>query len=251
MSDTVKSDATTPDTTTPDVVASLGTLLVAGSLFAIIARRVERGETESLDHSVRDWLQARRTHARDAIAGPVKVASQPVVAVPASLAAAWWVWRRRGRRPALTIAAAPALAATAGLTCSALLTRRDPPDADSASRGAASEPSFPSGHTTGVTAEALIVAFVPALVALVGWPLVVGVARVYRDRHWATDVLGGWVSGTAVAAACALLYAAAGGATRRTIARSLLSSTALMSPDRGERRARNGSVALCSSHRRA
>jgi membrane-associated phospholipid phosphatase len=106
---------------------------------------------------------------------------------------------------------APALAATAGLASTTLLAQRDPPD------GEASEATFPSGHTTGVTAEALSVAFVlsreglaspGALAALLGWPLVVGVTRVYRDRHWATDVIGGWASGAAVAAASWLLYAA-------------------------------------------
>lgn len=41
----------------------------------------------------------------------------------------------------------------------------------------------------------------------VDWPLLLGFTRVYRDRHWASDVLAGWIAGTAVAAASALLYA--------------------------------------------
>ena len=47
----------------------------------------------------------------------------------------------------------------------------------------------------------------PATLAMVlGWPLVVGVIRLYRDRHWASDILAGWVAGAGVAAASALLY---------------------------------------------
>jgi len=200
-----------------DAANSLGTLIVAASLFAFITRRVGDGETESLDQGVRGWMRAHRTPRRDAIAEPVKVASMPAVVVPAALAAAWWVWRRRGGRPALALVAAPALAATAGLACSTLLAQRNPPDADDAPDGEVTDPSFPSGHTTGVTAEALSVAFVlsreglgspGALAALLGWPLLVGVTRVYRDRHWATDVMGGWASGAAVAAATWLLFAA-------------------------------------------
>jgi undecaprenyl-diphosphatase len=202
-----------------DAATSLGALVVAASLFAIVARNVGARETEALDQRVRAWMRGHRTEVGDRIAAPVKVASMPAVVVPAALLAAWWVWRRRGGRPALALVAAPALAAAAGLACSTLLAQRNPPDAADAPHGEVSDPSFPSGHTTGVTAEALSVAFVlsreglaspGALAALVGWPVVVGVTRVYRDRHWATDVIGGWASGTAVAAACWLIYTAAG-----------------------------------------
>ena len=193
-----------------DVASSLGVLVVAASLFAVVARRVEAGRTEALDEDVRGWMRAHRTALGDRIAALLKVASMPGVAVPAALLAAWWVWRRRGGHAAVALVAAPALAATAGLASSVLLAQREPPDG-------ASEPTFPSGHTTGVTAEALSVAFVlsreglaspGALAALLGWPLLAGVTRVYRDRHWATDVIGGWASGAAVAAASWLLYAA-------------------------------------------
>ena len=38
------------------------------------------------------------------------------------------------------------------------------------------------------------------------WPLLVGITRVYRDRHWLSDILGGWAAGVTVAAASSLIY---------------------------------------------
>ncbi|MDQ3696565.1 MAG: phosphatase PAP2 family protein, partial [Gemmatimonadota bacterium] len=44
---------------------------------------------------------------------------------------------------------------------------------------------------------------VPVALAL---PATSGVGRMYLDRHWATDVAGGWLAGLSVAACCAALY---------------------------------------------
>ncbi|HEY0970057.1 MAG TPA: phosphatase PAP2 family protein [Gemmatimonadales bacterium] len=77
-------------------------------------------------------------------------------------------------------------------------------------------PSFPSGHAARGAAMAGILAYVAAregvlapraslslgtAVALAG-----GGGRLYVDRHWATDALGGWGLGAAVAALCAIWY---------------------------------------------
>lgn len=69
--------------------------------------------------------------------------------------------------------------------------------------------SYPSGHTTATTAVALTVANVlaqrhlvsrPKAVALgVVPPALMGVYRVLADDHWATDVIGGWLLGAAIA----------------------------------------------------
>ena len=99
--------------------------------------------------------------------------------------------------------------------------RGNPPDHPDTGNGERAEATFPSGHTTGVTAEALAIAYIlsreklasPAvLAALLAWPFVVGVTRLYRDRHWLSDVLAGWVAGTAVATVSVLVYQ---GLTRR------------------------------------
>lgn len=70
--------------------------------------------------------------------------------------------------------------------------------------------SFPSGHTTGATALALTTARVlyregviskrRALAIAAGAPLVMGCYRIIADEHWATDVIGGWILGSVIAA---------------------------------------------------
>ncbi|MDB4907604.1 MAG: phosphatidic acid phosphatase [Gemmatimonadetes bacterium] len=201
-----------------DPVSIAGTLLVvagAAAIFTRIAGRVGSGESEHFDQESRAWLQEHRAPSLDVAVKPVTLLSLPAVVVPATLALAWRLWRDDRRAAALALLAAPVLAMSAGLSFSTFLSQRNPPDAADAPGGEVREPSFPSGHTTGVTAEALSVAFVlgreglsgPAtLAALLGWPLLVGTTRAYRDRHWASDVIGGWVAGSGVAAACALLY---------------------------------------------
>jgi len=70
--------------------------------------------------------------------------------------------------------------------------------------------SFPSGHTTGATALSVTTARVlyregmiskrVAMAIAAGGPIVMGAYRIIDDEHWATDVIGGWLLGAAIAA---------------------------------------------------
>lgn len=92
---------------------------------------------------------------------------------------------------------------------------RRPRPAIALSRGK-TEAAFPSGHTADATAVLLTSAYLlvregilPAGVALpvaVLVAVVTGISRVALGWHWGTDVLGGWLTGIAVAAGCAGLY---------------------------------------------
>jgi membrane-associated phospholipid phosphatase len=78
------------------------------------------------------------------------------------------------------------------------------------------EPAFPSGHTADVTAvlatgayllvrEGVLSADIAAPCAI-GLAFMTGVSRVALGEHWGTDVVGGWLTGVAIAAACGHAY---------------------------------------------
>jgi len=78
------------------------------------------------------------------------------------------------------------------------------------------EPAFPSGHTADATAVLATGAYLlgidltlpVAIVApvAVAIALIVGASRVALGWHWTSDVIGGWLTGIAVASGCAIVY---------------------------------------------
>jgi membrane-associated phospholipid phosphatase len=190
-------------------------LLAAGGLLGIISRAVKHEETTRVDEQVHETLQAHRSRPVDLLARPVTVLSLPLVVVAATAGLVSWLKQQDRAEAAIAIGFAPVAAAALGQAFTMFFPQRNPPDNQDGSSGQSAEASFPSGHTAGVTAEALSVGYIlsreklisPSVLALVlGWPLVVGAMRLYRDRHWASDILAGWIAGAGVAAASAVLY---------------------------------------------
>ena len=136
---------------------------------------------------------------------PLEVLGLPGAHIPASILGAR-VLRRLGRRGGGMIAASAVASWLAVRVLRTLLHRPRPPRPPG--RGPKSESTFPSGHTTELTALALVAAHVlereqiltprQARALRVGLPLLIGVDRVYVREHWLTDVLGGWALGAAV-----------------------------------------------------
>ncbi|MBD0320656.1 MAG: phosphatase PAP2 family protein, partial [Gemmatimonadetes bacterium] len=77
-------------------------------------------------------------------------------------------------------------------------------------------PVFPSGHAFGPGAVSLATAYVLAREGLahpgvtfpvaLAVPLVMSGARVLEEKHWASDVLGGYLGGIALSAGCLATY---------------------------------------------
>lgn len=78
------------------------------------------------------------------------------------------------------------------------------------------EPAYPSGHTADATAVLATGAYLlvreglapPSVVAPIAAALALGVgaSRVALGWHWSSDVVGGWLTGVAVASGCAIAY---------------------------------------------
>lgn len=213
--------------------ALLGTGALAGSAFGAVAIASARHTTEPTDHRIHGQM-------REQLDGPVGDAAESV-APAIDQAAKWWVYgpaaaaiaaavlaapgytprTRRGRRAgALAIAAVPAVASA----LSPAFDRWLPQPPTGPRRRPVDHPVFPSGHAFRVTAVALAAAYVvgrerlahpgriwPVAAAL---PALAGVSRLVREKHLASDVLGGWLAGATLAAVAAAAYELARGPGR-------------------------------------
>lgn len=162
-----------------------------------------------LDRPLLDQALALRSPIADAIitgyteaAGPI---GMPIIAV---LGIVVLTIRRRLWTPAILIIAAGTGSLVMTVAGKNLIARNRPPLGDAVPPYEFSA-SFPSGHTlnavvvVGVIAYLLILrrhtkrARVALVVGAVAFALTVGISRVYLGHHWFTDVLAGFILGTA------------------------------------------------------
>lgn len=195
-------------------VVLLGGLSVAAlAACAKVGEDVLRHESGAFDEAVRDWALAHRSPALRRVLVAATYAGAPAVLVPASLATAAWLWRRRGLPIAAAVVTAPTVAVALFNAVKQRYARQRPAGAALLRQRTY---SFPSGHATTSAAVLGTAGYVlwrermlrgPAAVAVstVG-PAAIGASRVYLDVHWATDVLAGWSAGALVAALSATVY---------------------------------------------
>jgi undecaprenyl-diphosphatase len=190
-------------------------LFTSGALLAVLAAIVlglADGATEgnglaSIDPPVWRWMIEHRSPGLTTAAKVVtEVGSTLAMSILAVTAVIYLFWR--GRRGDAALVAVVAAGAGALVRFGKATVGRDRPPANLRLVAETNE-SFPSGHALASAAivGVLLVVFVPSIgrhwvrAGVIGaallFVLCIGLSRLYLGVHWATDVLGGWVTGLA------------------------------------------------------
>jgi len=195
---------------------------VAAAGFGALAMAVARHDTAAADETVRRATAAPRDGAVHSAAESVKKVGKWYTYIPGATAAALAVLaapgQERGGRSRRVGAGAVMLAGTVATAMNPAfdhLLPQPPAPPGHPSRG---KPVFPSGHAFGPGAVSLAAAYVlsregiarpgiafPAAAAL---PVLTAGPRLLVQKHWISDVLGGYLGAIAVAAACLAAYEA-------------------------------------------
>lgn len=192
-------------------VGLIGAGIAAAAGFIALSRRVNQRKTRALDGKARKRFPKRRRPATRRAAEAIQPLGKWYGQIPVASLAAVAAWRRGGLRAAAPIAGASAAAASLAWLLEQTMKPRKPPPG----RHSPTEPAFPSGHALQTSAAAIIAAHVllregaaplAVLPIAVAFPIASGLAKIYLDKHWLTDVLGGYLVGTAVAASAAGAY---------------------------------------------
>jgi hypothetical protein len=199
---------------------------VAAAGFGALAVAVARRDTAPADHAARRAAAADRDGPVHAAAEAVKTLGKWYTYIPAATATALAVLAApgegRGERSRRVGAGAVMLAGTVATALNPAfdhLLPQPPAPPGHRSRG---KPVFPSGHAFGPGAVSLAAAYVlsregiarpgVAFPAAAAVPVLTAGPRLLVQKHWISDVLGGYLGAIALAAACLAAYEATRGA---------------------------------------
>lgn len=202
-----------------------GASAIAGAAFAAMSVASAKRKTVRPDNrlhgKMRRAAKASALETARAAASPVDKAGKWWAYTPIALASATGVLLaspsvRRGRKGRRVGAAAVLLAPALAKAASEAADRWLPQPRVGRRRRPTGHPVFPSGHALGVAAVAFTTGYVvvreglarPRIVAPAAAlaPVVVGLGRLVREKHLASDTIGGWLAGTSIAAALAGAY---------------------------------------------
>jgi membrane-associated phospholipid phosphatase len=194
---------TAPEQSHPRLVMSL--LFVSLSAFALLLWAVHSNAVTGLDLTVHAWVRAHRTPFLTEVALTVTGLGSTMALTVATLLTMAVLLCLRGRRAAVDPAIAGILGFVAIQVVKKLLDRPRPLPADHLV--VVTDPSFPSGHTSGITALVIVVAFhtfglVTSRTGRVALTVTCGIiilavawSRIYLGVHYFSDVAAGFCLG--------------------------------------------------------
>ncbi|MDQ3283258.1 MAG: phosphatase PAP2 family protein [Acidobacteriota bacterium] len=202
------------------LLATIGIGAAAG--FALVAAAVARRKTAPVDHKL---------HEQTAVepGSPVRDAAEAVAPVgkwwtyvPAATLAGGYVFGRGAKERDLRARAAGTVAIIGAACTAALVNKRfddllpQPPAPPG--RPSPDHPVFPSGHAFGTLTVALASAYVisreqlapSAVVFPVAFaiPLTSSIARLMEEKHWISDIAGGYLAAITLASLSVAAYEA-------------------------------------------
>ena len=196
----------------------------AAAGFGMLAAAVARRDTAQADEAVRKRTAAPRGHPARRVAQAAAPVGKWWTYIPAALGASAYLLAAdgprgdRGSRSRRAGAGAVLLAGTVATALNPTFDHVLPQPPAPPGHPSRRKPVFPSGHAFGPGAVAFSAAYVlvreklarpgTALPVAALLPLATAGGRVLQEKHWASDVLGGYLGGLALAAACAAAYEA-------------------------------------------
>lgn len=197
------------------LIAGVAVVGIGALLFAHLADLVAGGHTLGFDRGVMLWLNRHSTPTLDVVALEVTALGAAVVVWMLVIVASVFLWVSRHRYSVLLLWTAMLGTGLISSTLKAVY-NRPRPDLFPWRTPYAPHASFPSGHSmTAMVAYGTLAYLIARLeptpllrritFAFAGAVIVlIGMSRMYLGVHWPTDVLGGFATGLAWAAFCAL-----------------------------------------------
>ena len=194
------------DESSPAAPLALLTGSAALACFALLGATLASAGVARVDIAVQRWALAAQGPLVHDVAMGATIAGGVTAMRLLAIGAAAWLWRRVGWRDALLAAAMPLVAEFLTGAAKHAYARPRP-----AGLGQGVDPTwaYPSAHAAVSAATCAMIAWLGwrhglltrdvALVLALAAPLLVGASRVLLNVHWATDVLGGWCEGLAIA----------------------------------------------------
>lgn len=203
-------------TTAPRALALGGAALAT---FALLGATLASSGVSRLDVGVQRLALAAQSPGVHAIALGVTIAGGVTAMRILAVGAGAWLWRRTGWRAAALVVAMPLVAEALADVGKRAYARPRPAGLG---QGVDATWAFPSAHAAVSAATCAMIAWLAwregiitreaAIVFALGVPMLVGASRVLLNVHWASDVLGGWCEGLAIASLSIALRQSVAGA---------------------------------------